>query len=252
MPPMEPPSDLAAFRERLYAQYRRTHPAGAAAPSQASLRYDAKIYRRTFGPLLPHDRDAAVFDAGCGAGTFLHYLQHSGYAKSEGMDRDPEQAEAARKLGLKASAGDAFAHLASRPGAYDCVVAIDVLEHLTKGELFDALDAVRGALKPGGVFVWRAPNADGPFAGRIRYGDLTHELAFTAGSARQLMAAAGFDEVGVSPEGPVVTGLRSLVRAVLWTGFRAAARLYLFAESMAHRDCILTANLIVRARRPSL
>ena len=63
------------------------------------------------------------------------------------------------------------------------------------------------------------------------------------------MKVAGFENVVVLPEGPVVTGARSLARWLLWQPFRALARLYLFAESYA-QDSLLTANLIVRASKP--
>ncbi len=240
----------AGYRERIYARYRETHP-NAAPPTAAGFAYEARVHEKTFGRLLPADRKAKIFEIGCGAGSFLNYLRGAGYRDASGMDQDEGQIAAAGKMGVAgASLGDGFAHLARTPAAYDCVIAIDVVEHLTKDELFGRLDAVLAALKPGGTFIWRAPNADGPFFGRVRYGDLTHELAFTKDSARQLMAVAGFTDVEVFPEEPVVTGARSLLRAALWKLFALKARLYLFAESYA-QDSLLTANLIARARKTS-
>ena len=35
------------------------------------------------------------------------------------------------------------------------------------------------ALKPGGRWILHTANAESPFYGRVRYGDITHEQAFT-------------------------------------------------------------------------
>jgi cyclopropane fatty-acyl-phospholipid synthase-like methyltransferase len=56
---------------------------------------------------------------------------------------------------------------------------MDVIEHLTRQELFDLLDSVYRVLAPGGVCLVHVPNAEGLYGMRIRYGDFTHELAFS-------------------------------------------------------------------------
>jgi 2-polyprenyl-3-methyl-5-hydroxy-6-metoxy-1,4-benzoquinol methylase len=236
------------YRDRIYSKYRETH-LNAAPPTPENYAYQAKVHAKTFGALIPSRVDSKIFEVGCGSGSFLFYLNQAGYSNTAGMDPDKGSIEAAKSMGIaEAVQGDAFGHLAKSPGSYDCVVAIDVMEHLTKDELFEKLDVVLAALKPGGTFIWRSPNADGPFFGRVRYGDLTHELAFTKHSAWQLMKVAGFSDVEVYPENPIVTGARSLLRAVLWKLFALKAKLYLFAESYA-QDSLLTANLIVRAKK---
>jgi 2-polyprenyl-3-methyl-5-hydroxy-6-metoxy-1,4-benzoquinol methylase len=192
-----------------------------------------------------------MFEIGCGSGSFLNFLQRSGYSQASGMDQDAQHIQTATRMGVTgASCGDAIAHLQTCQGVYDVIIAIDVVEHWTKTEIFGYLDVIYSALKPGGIFLWRSPNADGPFAGRLRYGDLTHEISFTKSSAWQLMKVAGFSEVLIRPEEPVATGVRSILRLILWQFFKAAAKLYLFAESYAHEDCLLTANLIVQAKKP--
>ena len=76
------------------------------------------------------------------------------------------------------------------------MTATDLLEHLTKPEVLATFDAVAAALRPGGRFVARVPNAVSPFGGHTRYGDFTHETWYTARSVRQLAAAAGLAPVG--------------------------------------------------------
>ena len=238
------------YRRRIYDRYQASHIAAAKSGARSDLDYQDLVHEKTFRALLPKDKSASIFEIGCGSGGFQRFLRRSGYTRAAGMDQDADAVATAIRLGaLGASAGDALAHLKTAAERYDCIVAIDVVEHFKKEELFDLFDAVRGALKPGGVFLWRAPNADGPFSGRLRYGDLTHEIAFTKASAWQLMRCAEFVVVETFGEEPVVTGLRSLLRAILWAFFKALARLYLFAESYAQNDVLLTANMIVRGRR---
>jgi len=239
------------YREVLRRRYSEFHAQAAANPPSAELfAYYDRVYRLTFGPLLPADRNAAVFELGCVTGSFLHYLRSAGYRNVTGVDSDESSIAAAKKLGVEgAEAGDAYERLSREKGSYDAVVAIDVLEHFRKDELFPLLRAMHGALRPGGVVIWRVPNAAGPFFGRIRYGDLTHENAFTRLSAHQALTAAGFDSVESRGEKPVVTGARSLLRAALWAGIVLLARVYLFAESFETAP-ILEPNLLVRARRP--
>jgi 2-polyprenyl-3-methyl-5-hydroxy-6-metoxy-1,4-benzoquinol methylase len=239
------------YREVLRRRYSESHAQSAANPTtDAVLRYNDRVHAAAFGPLLPESLGAAIFELGCGTGTFLHYLHGAGYKKIVGVDSDESSIETAKRLGIKGAAlGDGFERLSVETEAYDAVVAIDVLEHFRKDELFPMLRAIRGALKPGGVLIWRAPNAEAPFFGRLRYGDLTHENAFTRLSAYQLMTAAGFDSVEVLGDKPVVTGARSLLRSVLWAGIKVLARVYLYAES-CETSPLLESNLIVRARRP--
>lgn len=237
-----------SYREILRKDYSLTHAAAARPLTREDMSYQARVFHKTFGSLLPAERSATIFEAGCGSGSFLHYLQSEGYDAS-GMDFDSSSVAQATALGIKnATTGDAFTFLKGKSIAFDVIVAIDVLEHLTKDELFAALAAVRGALKPGGVLIWRAPNAESLSFGRIRYGDLTHELAFTRHSAAQAMAASGFTTTTILGEGPVVTGARSLLRALLWAAFKPAVRLYLYAES-CEISPLLEPNLIVAARK---
>lgn len=236
-------------REVLRERYSETHANAGAAPTPAQLADLAKAYEAAFAPLLPGDRDARILELGCGRGAFLHWLKSEGRTGAAGVDSDPASVASAKRLGVDAETGDALERLRREPGAWDAVVAIDALEHFRKDELFPLLDAVKAALKPGGVFVWRAPNAESPFFGRVQHGDLTHETAFTRASAFQLMSAAGFDSIAVVGDLAPVTGARSLLRRLLWIPLSAAARVYLWAESCVV-GAVLEANLIASGRKP--
>ena len=62
-----------------------------------------------------------------------------------------------------------------------------------RAELFDLLDAVREALRPGGCLIAVVPNAKGLFGAQVRFADITHELSFTPTSVAQLCAVVGLD-----------------------------------------------------------
>ena len=133
----------------------------------------------------------------------MRLLLADGY-DAAGIDVSPEQVELAGMPQVRL--GNYRDVLAEAPGALAAVTATDVLEHLAKDEVLEALDAVVAALRSGGVLVARVPNAVSPLGGHIRYGDFTHETWYTARSVRQLAAAAGFTSVEVRACPPACTG----------------------------------------------
>lgn len=62
----------------------------------------------------------------------------------------------ARRSNVKALVFDDMTESALRDHAFDCVVAVEVLEHVTQDENF--LDEVRRVLRAGGTFVMTTPN----------------------------------------------------------------------------------------------
>lgn len=217
------------LRDRLYETYVSQH-AGCSDSGAARL-----IYRRDIRPLLPSPQVEPVVDIGCGRGEMVGLLLEDGYDAS-GIDVSPEQAALARAAGLtQVREGDYREFLAAPDAHLAAVTATDVLEHLDKNEVLETFDLIAQALVPGGVFIARVPNAASSFGGRIQYGDFTHESSFTARSARQLAAAAGFSDVVVMSFPPVAHGLISAGRAALWqviSGMHKLARAPRQARSM--------------------
>ncbi len=239
------------YRARLYDTYVSTHVPDAQTATRETLARQRPAWHQTVGRFLPASREAAILDVGCGYGAFLDYLRAQGYRQVEGVDISPEQIAAAHRLGLThAVCAEARGWLRERPGRYECMVAIDFLEHFPKADVLEMLEAIARGLRPGGRLIMQSPNAESPFGGRYRYGDFTHEFALTATSARQILEAAGFQDVRCYEAGPVVHGLPSLVRAVIWRSARTLLWLYLVAETGIVRGHLLTQNLIVTARTP--
>ena len=217
---------MTDYRQRMYDSYVRV---GAAAPDDASgLARRGPALRRLIADHFPAERDARILDIGCGNGALLRFAQEAGYHRLAGVDRSPEQVQAAHQHGLTfVRQGELIASLRAMPAAsQDVLLAFDVLEHLHKQEVCDLLAEAFRVLAPNGRIIIHVPNGESPFFGRIRYGDFTHELAFTPDALTQLLRAFDFDGVTCHEVRPVAHGLKSGARLVLWRGIRAALRFY--------------------------
>jgi len=136
--------------------------------------------------------------------------------------------------------------LAGEPnGSLDCVVFFDLIEHFKKDELIGLVDAVYRVLKPAGRWIIHTPNAESPFGMRMRYWDLTHELAFTRTSLAQLMLSSDFSKVNCFEDQPVPHGVKSTVRWLLWQCIRNIWWVYVAAETGdTGRDAIFSQNFL--------
>lgn len=242
------------YRRRLYDAYVATHMNTVGDPTPEGLARLAQSYEALFRSLLPADREAAIADIGCGYGPLLHWLQRAGYKNSAGVDGSPEMVASAGRLGITGVAqGQALPFLNERPGRFERLFAIDVVEHLRKDEIFPFLDACLTALKPGGKLIIQTVNAEAFGWGRIRYGDFTHENAFTPGSMSQVLLASGFVSPQFFPSRPVGSGFRAVLRRLMWLGVEQGARIYLHAATgsgLVHSTHILTDNFITCAQKP--
>jgi 2-polyprenyl-3-methyl-5-hydroxy-6-metoxy-1,4-benzoquinol methylase len=237
------------YRQQLYDSYVSTHIGVMRDVSLQELTGVFPYFRNTVLPHLPTDRSAAIVDIGCGYGGLLAFLQAQGYRSVVGVDVSPQQVEAAGRLGFQVVEAEMMSYLRSRIETFEAIVAIDVLEHVPKDEMLDTLRSVYAALKPGGRLIVQTANADGPFGGRYRYGDFTHELAFTTDSISQVLRAVGFSQVAVHPIEPTVHGAKSVVRWALWRGIRFLLTSYLAIETGVTRGHILSQNLVAVARK---
>jgi 2-polyprenyl-3-methyl-5-hydroxy-6-metoxy-1,4-benzoquinol methylase len=238
-------NDLTPLRDRLYESYVSQH-AGRSTGEATRL-----AYQRSIRPLLPPPSAGPVVDIGCGAGQLVRCLLDDGYEAS-GVDISPEQVAEAQQDDLDVvSQGDYLKILQDQPGQFAAVTATDLLEHLTKPEVLTTFDAVATALRPGGVFIARVPNAVSPFGGFYRYGDFTHENWFTAASVRQLAAAAGLGAVTVTGCPPPAHGLVSAARVAVWRPISGLFKLALAAETGVLRGHIVTQNLMFAATAPT-
>lgn len=243
--------EVMTFKDRFYHRYVSTHLTHRKGESSLErFRSDFPVWDKHFGRLLPSDRASRILDVGCGQGALVYWLTQRGYHNAEGIDLSHEQVATARRLGLEnISQGDMAGYLGCRLGQYDALILRDVIEHFTRDEILEILGLVQRALRPGGTAVFQVPNAESPFFGRIRYGDFTHEIAFSASSLIQVLQMSGYRNIRLRSTDPVARSFLSLMRVALWKGVEALYRLLLFAELGRGRR-IVTQGIIAAADRP--
>jgi 2-polyprenyl-3-methyl-5-hydroxy-6-metoxy-1,4-benzoquinol methylase len=240
------------YRSRIYDFYVHSRLESLAPADLDSIRSGGSYHRQLIRRHFPPNRDAAILDLGCGHGSLIYLARQKGYANIAGVDRSPEQVAEARRLGIEGVVeGDILEYLSGTANeSQDVVITFDVIEHFTRDELLPFVDEVRRVLREGGRWLIHTPNGESPFSNRIRYGDLTHEQAFTRTSLGQLLLSSGFRSLECYEDEPVIHGAISAVRFVLWKGIRAMLRLYLAAETgNSGRTAIFTQNLLAVARR---
>lgn len=240
------------YRERLYRHYladlRGTDLHDLGATLSGTAPYLGKLIREH----LPRDKSIRILDLGCGYGALLYWLKKAGYRCLEGVDRSPEQVEGAHSLGLDfVKQDDIMGHLIQRQSAScDVVFAFDVLEHFAKEEALRFADEVSRVLDHGGLFILHLPNGGGIFGGSVIHGDFTHELTLTSRSLGQILRCAGFSEVRTFEDRPIVRGLLSTARHVIWMLARTFWRIAYAAETGdLWGDLILSQNFLAVARR---
>jgi SAM-dependent methyltransferase len=240
------------YRSRIYEYYVHSRLESLAPADTEAIRRGGVYLNRLVRRHFPPHRDAAILDLGCGHGSLIFHARAAGYTNVIGVDRSPQQVAEARRLGIDGVIeGDILDHLAATGDAtQDLVLTFDVIEHFTRDELLPFVDDVRRVLKPGGTWIIHVPNGESPLSNRIRYGDLTHEQAFTRTSLGQLLLSSGFQSVACYEDAPVIHGVASAVRFLAWKAIRGLLRVYLAAETgNSGSSAIFTQNLLAVAVR---
>ncbi len=153
---------------------------------------------------------ARVLEVGCGTGRLVGELRRAGW-DAHGCDLAPEALALARAAGLE----HVFAHDALRPldparGAFDAVLALDLLEHLADEAA--ALAAWRAALRPGGALVLHVPAHPALYG----YWDeiAGHARRYERARLRRALARAGFAVERLTATFAALLGPAALVRTL--------------------------------------
>ncbi len=236
------------YKSRFYSKYVSTHNVHLfhALTKDVALGF-FPAFRGHYERFLPADKKARILDLGCGNGSLVYWLEGLGYAEAEGVDVSPEQVELAKSLGVKkVYCEDLVNFLEQSKTEYDVVFIRDTLGHFFKKEIVNIMDLIYRKVKKGGKLIIKTPNAESPLSGQLRHGDFTHEVGFTRTSLRQLAEVAGFGKTEAYPTPPVVHGLKSGVRFLLWKLIELGLRFYRLADA-GNGEGIFTQNVIVVA-----
>lgn len=241
----------AGYRKAIYDFYEKSQ--GVAVPEALKdLEYKASRLRKLIRESFPPDRNAKILELGCGHGALIHFARLEGYNNISGVDVSPGQVEAARKMGIPGiSRKDALEELkGAKDGSLDAVITYDFLEHFTKEEAWTIALEVARVLVAGGRWIIRVPNSESPFGMTLVHGDFTHETAYNRHSIDQLVRSAGFSSCEFSEDPPLVHGLVSGLRALVWWKVKLILRVILAAETGdLGRSRIFSQNLNAVARK---
>lgn len=151
------------------------------------------LYDRIVLPWLPRDRSASIAELACGHGSFLAWLKEREYCDITGVDFSTEQIQLARQTGVATCEMDFKQWLRERSAAScGAIVAIDMIEHISKDEFMELLQGANRVLAPGGRLILRFPNGDSPLVGRNLFNDITHVWTYTTNCLETLGRMHGF------------------------------------------------------------
>ncbi len=189
-----------------------------------------------------------VVDLGCGTGELCWLAKKHGASRVVGVNlSEGEIAYASEYVDAEFVHQDILAYLSGCSAeSIDRIFALNILEHLAKDTLGQVLEQAARVLRPKGTLVAMVPNAISPFGTMTRYWDITHHLAFTPSSVRQLMRLAGFAEADFREWGPRPHGVFSTIRFLLWQGIRAATAFRLMVELGSAKGGVYTVDMIFR------
>jgi len=239
-----------SYRDRIYSTYPDKHVGWRDTTARIYPRW-SRVAAAHIRGWLPADKGAACLDLGCGPGNVLFMLRELGYSNTAGVDLSEEWMPIARDICPNVTQADAREYLRSHRHKFDLITAYDVVEHFRKDELFDFLDLIYEALRPGGSVILQTPNAESPWGCMHRYHDLTHELAFDPHSLGHCLSLCGFKDFEARECGPHIHGILSLIRKAGWFAIRMGLTLWNLVEAGTCGSNIYTRVFVARAVRPS-
>lgn len=243
---------MSDYKQDFYNKYVTTHIADRKGdPTIDEFCTRSMIYNSHFSKFLPLDKSSQLLDVGCGNGSIVWWLQRIGYSDAMGIDISREQIEVGKGLGVQnLVVGNLSDLLKSGRNNFSIIISRDVIEHFNKQDVVGVLGQCHSALLSGGKLILQVPNGESPFFGRIRYGDFTHETAFTQSSLQQLLKIAKFSSVSCYPSGPAVTGFKSLIRVAAWKVLETMYRTALYIELGGSKSPrIVSQNIIAVATK---
>lgn len=189
------------WRDRIYDNYM-TNVFADAHNNNKEMARQCKYFEKNYLNYLPKNTDSKILELGTGMGHFLYFLEKHGYTNYEGIDLSEENINYVKKT-IDSSVTIHKKNLLdfldeSESEIYDVVIFNDVIEHMTKTEIFSVLDGVNKVLRSGGVFFIKTPNMANPYVNTAgRYIVIDHEIGFTEVSMKEVLRACGYSEIKI-------------------------------------------------------
>ena len=131
--------------------------------------------------------DAAILEVGAGTGGNLRMLQRYGSVEAVEMDATARAIASSRAPGVLIREGRLPDRIPCRPGAFDLVCLLDVLEHVDSDA--ESLATLRGFLRPSGYLLLTVPAYRWLWSAHdVR---LHHRRRYTAGTLAAVALSAG-------------------------------------------------------------
>lgn len=238
-----------SYRQRIYGEYVSSFKRTDRSTLMAEAQSHARFFDHLFRPLLEESKEKEILEAGCGPGHFLYWARSRGFQSVRGFDLSSEQIELARSLDLPAEEASFQSFLPRASESFDWIVALDLIEHLTRDEGLEFLDLCREALRPGGRIFLTTPNGAALRPGPVSQGDLTHETIYSPQTISLALRLTGYESIEVREITPPPTSLRSRIRRTLWKIIRLWPMMIDLIET-GHSTRIYSRVMSVYARKP--
>ena len=240
---------MTDYRTRIYKEYASRMQSAATVFDETEAERWGRAYDTFLESWLPEKKDAAILDVACGGGKLLHFFKSRGYTDLQGVDISPEQVALSRQVTENITEMNAIDFLEETRESYDLITGLDIIEHFQKSEVLKFLDASYGVLKPGGRIILQTLNAESPWGTHHRYNDFTHEVGFSSNALERLLALVGFFDITSREAGPVVHGVISLGRYVIWKIIWAGLVVWNLAETGSRGSGIYTRIFLISGRK---
>ncbi|MEI7997046.1 MAG: class I SAM-dependent methyltransferase [Methylococcaceae bacterium] len=243
-----------SYRNILYNTYvSKRHVSEGIAYDESNYQRWAVFARKRFQGWLPDNQDAVCLDLGCGHGNFLYLLEQAGYTNLVGVDLSKEQLQLAllRCPSATLIEDNIKSYLSNNKQLFDLIGCLNVIEHLSKEELFGFLDLLVKNLKPGGRVIFETPNAESPWFGAVAYGDLTHEWFFTPGSLADTLSQVGLIKYEArSTMQTDFSSVKRIIRTLVWGIIKYGCVLWNMTETGSKISGIYTRVFVATAVKP--